>query len=123
MNNAKQISIALRWVPPAAIRGNSRAHWRKRAAEVRIARQIGQQKGNLLLANNNKLSGEIGLRLEVFHKSIIDLDNLLIGYKPIIDGFVDSGLIDDDRNIKKMSIKLNKCKESMSVIIIYPYNS
>ena len=108
MNDTKQISLALRWVPPAELRGNSRAHWRRRAAAIRTAREIGQQHGHRALAQGPPIRGAIEVRFEVFYKNNIDLDNLLIGYKPIIDGLADSGAIDDDRNIKKMSYQTHE---------------
>ena len=123
VNKVKQISISLDWIPPAILRGNSRAHYHRKAKAVRYARLLGESKARNFVKDWIKIQGKIGVEINVFHQRNIDLDNLLIGFKPIIDGFVDSGLIDDDRNIKEMLIKLNRDKQSKSVITIISLGS
>lgn len=123
MKRTKKISVELPWIPGEILRGNSRAHWRSKSKAVREARAMGRREGWRLVSAGIRVLGPIGLRVVVYHAKSIDLDNLLIGYKPIIDGLADSYLIDDDRNIKRMAIELRNSKESKSVITIYALNS
>ena len=120
MKNSEKIVLELFWIPPAILRGNSRGHWRARAAATRDARRIGRVNSRRLQLQGYRIEGPIQVKIESFYKNKIDLDNLLIGYKPIIDGIADTGIIDDDRNIKEISIKLNKSKAQRSVITILP---
>ena len=84
----------LPWLPPAAVMGNSRAHWNKRRLAVAELRESGH--AHALDAGHEPL-GPACIRFEFRHWKVkVDLDNLIIGMKGWIDGLVDSGLIQDD---------------------------
>ena len=117
MKKVNKILLELDWVPPAVLRGNSRAGWRAKSREVRLARDLGRALGFRALPSG-RISGNISVEVLAYYPRSIDLDNLLIGYKPFFDGLADSRLIDNDRNIKKMSIRLFNNKESCSSITI-----
>lgn len=123
MTSTEEITIEMEWLPPEILRGNSRAHWRTKAKAVRNARELGWFEGLRLVHDGIKMQGPIGMHIVAHNARAIDLDNILIGYKPVIDGFADSYLIDNDRNIKKMCIELINSKHSKSVITIYSLNS
>ena len=102
--STQALTIVLYDVPPAEIRGNSRAHFRTVRSINRQRREIAK----MLTLDRMQETGIKSLKPRVlvsyhfYNTREIDLDNLIIGMKPTLDGIVDSGLIEDDKpsNVK-----------------------
>jgi len=92
---SRTLVLELPWIPPAEVRGNSRASWRTKHTKNQALKDSGR---------DHMLSDELrGVHLDkariTFHFShnrSIDLDNLAIGMKYWIDGLIYAGLIEDD---------------------------
>ena len=90
----QMLHFDLPWLPPAEVRGNSRAHWNTRRLAVAKLRESGHTHA---LDTGHEPLGPACIRFEFRHwKAKTDLDNLIIGMKAWIDGLVDAGLIQDD---------------------------
>ena len=83
----------LPWLPPAEVRGNSRAHWAKRH---RVAKRLRESGYAHALEAGHEPFRRACVRFEFRHWRSVDLDTLSIGMKSWLDGLVDSGLIQDD---------------------------
>jgi len=89
-------------MPPAQIRGNSRAHWRtvrrinreRREAAKFLALEVAQ--GIDKTVDVTPIESRVLISYEFYHWKPIDLDNLIFGMKATLDGIVDSGLVSDD---------------------------
>ena len=118
----KKIEIPLDWFPPAELRGNSRANRYKKAKLFLSAKSLAMAQSVLIIKNNEShaltICGSLAAHIDAYYPRSIDLDNLLIGYKPIFDGFEAGGLLLNDRFIKKLSIELHKNEEKRSVITL-----
>ena len=118
---AKTLSIVLYDVPPPEIRGNSRAHFRT----VRSVNRQRRETAKYLSLDAMEETGIKTLKPRVlvsyhfFNTREIDLDNLIIGMKPTLDGIVDSNLIDDDKpsNVK-LEAEFTLCKKGERKTII-----
>jgi Holliday junction resolvase RusA-like endonuclease len=104
--------------------GNSRQHWRAKYNENkkwknRIFKAIGSDKPTEPLK-------KVKLEYERYSSSRMDWDNLVISFKPIQDGLVEYGIIEDDKikNIPEMpkySQYDSKRGEGKIVIIVKEY--
>ena len=122
MTKKDSIKIVFYDIPPAELRGNSRAHWR-------TVRRINRERRDLAkwLALE-QLQGKIPFEkstmiIEFYHSRKIDYDNLHIGFKSSLDGIVDSGLVPDDNpEVLDVELKFHKCKrgESKTVVTFMP---
>jgi hypothetical protein len=82
-------------IPPASLRGNSRAHWRVKHRDGKTWRESGYMHG-LTMTADPPLK-RIRITFKFHHWRKIDLDNLGgIGMKPWVDGLVDAGVVVDD---------------------------
>lgn len=123
-----ELVIVLFDVPPAEIRGNSRAHFRTVRSINRQRREIAK----MLTLDRMQETGIKSLKPRVlvsyhfYNTREIDLDNLIIGMKPTLDGIVDSGLIEDDKpsNVK-LAAEFSLCKkgEKKTIITIKEINN
>ena len=100
-------------VPPAEIRGNTRAHWRTMR---RINRERRDTAKWLTLSEVGSVDFNPMDKAEIFYHFYnnreIDLDNLIIGMKSTLDGIVDSGiLIDDKPSNMELKVKFTKCSK------------
>ena len=119
--STQALTIVLYDVPPAEIRGNSRAHFRTVRSINRQRREIAK----LLTLDRMQETGIKSLKPRVlvsyhfYNTREIDLDNLIIGMKPTLDGIVDSGLIEDDKpsNVK-LAAEFSLCKKGEKKPII-----
>ena len=112
--------LELGFIPPAAVRGNSRSARQAKAKTVRSLRRSGYDHAREWLANNAPLRPPYRVEYHAYTKRRIDADNLLIGYKPILDGIADSGAITDDGFVRHMSIETHPGhKQERSTIRIY----
>ena len=87
------LTFQLGWLPPASVRGNSRAHWTAKARDTKALRESGHLHG---LSKGADLMPKASIQYAFRHWRSIDLDNLVIGMKPFCDGIIDSGLLPDD---------------------------
>ena len=109
-------------IPPASLRGNSRAgHWGQRNADRKAWRELGWAIGKEKLSEYDPLSTPVAVSLRVWMRRRIDLDNLLIGYKPLWDGLEDSGLLANDRLIESMTIEYAGGGGPKTEIYVYLY--
>ena len=76
------IIITLEYIPPAEVRGNSRAHWRKKHKASFSMRESGITS----LLGRMWSSQRIKFTFAFYHDRKIDLDNLAIGMKAWVDG-------------------------------------
>ena len=123
-----ELVIVLFDVPPAEIRGNSRAHFRTVRSINRQRREIAK----MLTLDRMQETGIKSLKPRVlvsyhfYNTREIDLDNLIIGMKPTLDGIGDSGLIEDDKpsNVK-LAAEFSLCKkgEKKTIITIKEINN
>ena len=118
MKKNEIIKIEFYDIPPAELRGNSRAHWR-------TVRRINRERRDLAkwLAVE-QLKGKVPFEkctmiIEFYHSRKIDYDNLHIGFKSSLDGIVDSGLVPDDNpEVLDVELKFYKCKKGDSKTIV-----
>ena len=96
------------FLPPASVRGNSRAGWRAKAAAVRSLRESGFARGLEWRATDATLAPPYRLTVRFRVGRSIDWDNLAIGVKPVIDGLEDAGVIADDREIREARVSVER---------------
>ena len=118
---SKTLSIVLYDVPPPEIRGNSRAHFRTMRSVNRQRRETAKYLALDAMEETGikSLKPRVLVSYHFFNTREIDLDNLIIGMKPTLDGIVDSNLIDDDKpsNVK-LEAEFTLCKKGERKTII-----
>ena len=118
---SKTLSIVLYDVPPPEIRGNSRAHFRTMRSVNRQRRETARYLALDAMEETGikSLKPRVLVSYHFFNTREIDLDNLIIGMKPTLDGIVDSNLIDDDKpsNVK-LEAEFTLCKKGERKTII-----
>ena len=95
MTESSFIRIELPWIPPAEVRGNSRAHYQAKARKVRELRESGYFLTREAMDGRGPLE-KVRVSYEFHHWRKIDRLNLLVGLKGFEDGMVDAGLVADD---------------------------
>ena len=109
----------LDYIPPAQARGNARGHWSKRATAIADLRESGFVHGlEYLNAGGSPIDPPYSVRIAATVRRRIDIDNLLIGYKPFIDGLQDARVIRDDVDILRLSIETERGKTERSTVTI-----
>jgi hypothetical protein len=108
-------------VPPAQIRGNTRAHWRTMR---RINRERRDAAKWLALDAIGSVNFKPMQKAEVFYHFFnsreIDLDNLIYGMKSTLDGIVDSGiLVDDKPSNMELRVKFTKSDKQNIKTLVY----
>ena len=113
------VVVELPWIPPAELRGNSRAHWRVKAPKIKDFRATGFICARVYLEGWN-LVPTVRITFEFFHWRRIDLDNLIIGMKPWVDGLVDGVVVEDDTpdHIVYGQHSFHKCKKGEERTIV-----
>lgn len=81
--NASNV-VEIPYIPPAELRGNSRAHWAKKR---KLAREMHDSAFTSFLGSLWR-PHRIRLTFEFHHWRKVDLDNLAIGMKAWVDGLV-----------------------------------
>jgi len=86
-------------LPPKELRANARAHWAAKARATKKYRESGKVLMLEQLAGEKPMWRESVLQAKFMFKDRHQRDpsNLNIGIKAAIDGFVDAGLLEDDR--------------------------
>jgi crossover junction endodeoxyribonuclease RusA len=118
MNDTEAIKIIFYDIPPAELRGNSRAHWRAVRRINRERRDLAKWLALEQLENKVPFKKSTMI-IEFFHNRKIDYDNLHIGFKSSLDGIVDSGLVPDDNpEVLDVELKFHKCKKGKSKTVV-----
>lgn len=130
-----EYTITIDAIPPASLRGNSRASWRAKAIEADNWGDIGLALGNQLVTANPPrtfpITGDLEIEIVATNPRLVDGDNMLIAYKPFIDALqrvrkrtsrkgipiAGAGVIVDDNQIRRWIIETGKGVER-SVITI-----
>lgn len=114
----KQFTVTLDFLPPAALRGNSRAHWKAKLSPTKEMRQSGFWHGLTegIGFNVQRAKAEVVFR----HYRKIDFDNFLIGLKPWWDGLIQAECIpnDDPEHFSIASVRWEKAPKGDSQTII-----
>ena len=82
-------------IPPASLRGNSRAHWGAKARDAKTWRTSGRWPGYVEGIAMRHVP-RVSVHYAFHHWRKIDLDNLVIGMKSWLDGMVESEVIESD---------------------------
>jgi len=82
-------------IPPASLRGNSRAHHMVKYREGRDWRESGEMHAYVAAPGVHHVE-KIRITFTWYHWRKIDIPNLLQGMKGWVDGLVDADFIDDD---------------------------
>lgn len=111
------VTIEMPGIPPAEVRGNSRAHYMRKYLKAR-----GMKEDAYFMALHESDAAFLKARVtyHFHHWRSIDLDNLAIGCKPWLDGIVDSGLIKDDspEHVTFGEHTFTKCKKGEEKTVI-----
>ena len=91
-------------LPPASVRGNSRVNWRTKARAVRALRETGAARGMAWRGLNATLRPPYIMSVRFRMRRRVDLDNLAIGLKGLIDGLQEAGVITDDKEIRELHV-------------------
>jgi hypothetical protein len=115
------VVVELPWIPPAELRGNSRAYWTVRSRVTKDMRV------DAFLLTKEIGSPELGpwekvrVTYEWYHWKLVDMGNLAIGMKAFEDGYlVDSGAVPDDspQHVLFGEHTFTKCKRGNSHTIV-----
>ena len=80
-------TFQLEWIPPSEVRGNSRAHWRKKGAASRLLRLSAVDHVTLLGDYRvGTYESKVLITYHFHHWRKIDIPNLAIGMKGFEDG-------------------------------------
>ena len=104
MLNPRSWRMEVGAIPPASLRGNSRAHHMRKYRDGRDWKQSGHDHGltDIPEMRDEEQGSAIALLQKAkitftfHHNRKIDIDNLVIGMKNWIDGLTESGLVQDD---------------------------
>lgn len=96
----KDIEFILDCIPDATLRGNAMGHnhWKRQRAKEEL-RNDGEIEGivrKYMLGLTEPIAGPVQILVFVRNKRKLDMDSLLVGYKPFIDGLIRAGLLIDD---------------------------
>ena len=120
---SEPVVITLPWIPPAILRGNSRAHHMvkyRAAKELRESGYFSTRPTSFHGAFRKQMS-KAHVTYEFHNWRPIDLDNLAIGMKPWIDGaIVDTGIVPDDSpdHVVYGEHTFTKCKKGSEKTIV-----
>tara|TARA_R110002110_G_scaffold387034_1_gene598806 strand:- start:14 stop:400 length:387 start_codon:yes stop_codon:yes gene_type:complete len=121
MEEQKQLTIILYDIPPAQIRGNTRAHYQTLNSIRRQRKEMAMwlAKDAMTEAKVDKLDGKVHVEYMFYNNRDVDVDNLIFGMKATLDGIVNAGLIPDDSpGYVKITGDFTKCKKDEQKTII-----
>ena len=113
--------IILYDIPPAQIRGNTRAHFQTLNSIRRQRKETAMwiTKDAMLEANIKQMCGKVHVEYMFYNNRNVDVDNLIFGMKATLDGIVNAGLIPDDSpSYVKITGDFEKCKKGEEKTII-----
>ena len=108
-------TIELGYIPPASVRGNSRAHHMVKWRDNRKMRESGFWHASLMDIGQVK---HLTLTFDWHHWRKIDLDNLSM--KGFVDGIVDAGVVenDDPDHVSYGQHRFVRCRKGESKTIV-----
>ena len=121
MEASRKITIVLYDIPPAQIRGNTRAHFQTLNSIRRQRKETAMwlTKDAMSEAKTPKLKGKVHVEYMFYNNRNVDVDNLIFGMKATLDGIVNAGLIPDDSpSYVKITGDFEKCKKGEEKTII-----
>ena len=121
MEAKNKIIIILYDIPPAQIRGNTRAHFQTLNSIRRQRKETAMwiTKDAMLEANIKQMCGKVHVEYMFYNNRDVDVDNLIFGMKATLDGIVNAGLIvDDSPSYVKITGDFEKCKKVEEKTII-----
>ena len=121
MEAKNKIIIILYDIPPAQIRGNTRAHFQTLNSIRRQRKETAMwiTKDAMLEANIKQMCGKVHVEYMFYNNRDVDVDNLIFGMKATLDGKVNDGLIvDDSPSYVKITGDFEKCKKGEEKTII-----
>ena len=107
--------VITNWIPESVLRGNSKA---RRNVYAKAAMPIRNWAYNLAYNYHNDwpLHSPLVIYIGAGVQRIIDVDNLLRGYKQFVDGLEDGGVLFNDRDITTYVVCREKAHLSRSQI-------
>ena len=126
------VRIEIAYLPPECLRGNSREHWGPKSGWTKLMRESGYWHGKEAIQHHGldePIDELLALVIDAWTPNAIDYDNLLIGFKPFVDGLgvgtkrdPGAGLISDDRLIRRATIRMHQAlqDEERCVLTLEP---
>ena len=116
------VVFELDWIPPPELRGNSRSSWREKHQHFSAVVDLGIVEGRHYINSTAAgvqwpMEGPLEIHIAATNPRAIDGDNLLYGYKALIDGLVKAGIIRDDREITRWTIEVHKGKPNTELVL------
>ena len=121
MEAKNKLIIVLYDIPPAQVRGNTRAHFQTLNSIRRQRKETAMwvTKDAMLEANIKQMCGKVHVEYMFYNNRNVDVDNLIFGMKATLDGIVNAGLIvDDSPSYVKITGDFKKCKKGEEKTII-----
>ena len=121
MEAKNKLIIILYDIPPAQVRGNTRAHFQTLNSIRRQRKETAMwvTKDAMLEANIKQMCGKVHVEYMFYNNRNVDVDNLIFGMKATLDGIVNAGLIPDDSpSYVKITGDFEKCKKGEEKTII-----
>jgi len=121
MEAKNKLIIILYDIPPAQVRGNTRAHFQTLNSIRRQRKETAMwvTKDAMLEANIKQMCGKVHVEYMFYNNRNVDVDNLIFGMKATLDGIVNAGLIvDDSPSYVKITGDFKKCKKGEEKTII-----
>ena len=116
-----KVVIVLYDIPPAQIRGNTRAHYQTINSLRRQRKEMAMwlTKDAMTESKINNFDGKVHIQYMFYNNRDVDVDNLIFGMKATLDGIVNAGLIPDDSpTYVKITGDFEKCKKGEQKTII-----
>ena len=121
MEESGKVTIILYDIPPAQVRGNTRAHFQTLNSIRRQRKEMAMwlTKDAMLEAGVDKLDGKVHVEYMFYNNREVDVDTLIFGMIATLDGIVNAGLIPDDSpGYVKITGDFEKCKKGEEKTII-----
>ena len=121
MEAKNKLIIILYDIPPAQVRGNTRAHFQTLNSIRRQRKETAMwvTKDAMLEANIKQMCGKVHVEYMFYNNRNVDVDNLIFGMKATLDGIVNAGLIvDDSPSYVKITGDFEKCKKGEQKTVI-----
>ena len=121
MEAKNKLIIILYDIPPAQVRGNTRAHFQTLNSIRRQRKETAMwvTKDAMLEANIKQMCGKVHVEYMFYNNRDVDVDNLIFGMKATLDGIVNAGLIvDDSPSYVKITGDFEKCKKGEQKTVI-----
>lgn len=87
--------------PPRELNPNEKSHWAKKSAAVKAYRALAQAEAIAVLNRRTPPRWlHAKAKIDQYHKStFMDRQNIIAAHKSSIDGLIDAGVLEDDREL------------------------